>query len=133
MICLESDEREQAITFVFTGSQTLFPFTDPKTRQYAVFWPSQGSTVEEDIRKVQDVSTVVPVNPRQFGGDDDSIHCDKEWDLKDKHWFPSNMLKAESAPECHTPEQRGCGVSTSQSQSVSGSQQSFLGSWTSFY
>ncbi|XP_064814248.1 uncharacterized protein LOC135529423 isoform X2 [Oncorhynchus masou masou] len=83
--------------------------TDPQTRQYAVSWPSQGSTVNEDIRKTQEESNVTPVSPRQFGGDDDAIHCDKEWDVKDKDWFPSNRLKAESAPESHTPEQRGSG------------------------
>nr|XP_029501233.1 uncharacterized protein LOC115116903 [Oncorhynchus nerka] len=79
--------------------------TDPKTRQYAVSWPSQGSTVKEDIRKTQEESNVTPGSPRQFGGDDDSIHCD----MKDKDWFPSNRLKAELAPESHTPEQRGSG------------------------
>ncbi|KAM9492275.1 uncharacterized protein ACWYII_004207 isoform 3-T3 [Salvelinus alpinus] len=83
--------------------------TNPKTWQYSASWPSQGSTVKEDIRKVREVSNVTPVSPRQFGGDDDSIHCDKEWDVKDKDWFPSNRLKVESSPESHTPEQRGSG------------------------
>ncbi|XP_036803834.1 uncharacterized protein LOC110495086 isoform X3 [Oncorhynchus mykiss] len=83
--------------------------TDPKTRQYAVSWPSQSSTVKEDIRKIQEEANVTPVSPRQFGGDDDAIHCDQEWDVKDKDWFPSNRLKAELAPESHTPEQRGSG------------------------
>ena len=89
--------------------------------------------MKEDIRKIQEESNVTPVSPRQFGRDDDAIHCDQECDVKDKDWFPSNRLKAELAPESHTPEQRGSGVSTSQSQRVSGSQHSFLNSWTSSY
>ncbi|XP_052373343.1 uncharacterized protein LOC127929512 [Oncorhynchus keta] len=103
------DEVEEDITlkeehFVVKEEETEDPInTNLKTRQYAVSWPSQGSTVKEDIRKTQGESNVTPVSPRQFGGDDDAIHCD----VKDKDWFPSNRLKAESAPESHTPEQRG--------------------------
>nr|XP_029512591.1 uncharacterized protein LOC115127094 [Oncorhynchus nerka] len=79
--------------------------TKPKTRQYAPFWPSQSSTLKEDIRKIQEGSSVAPVSPRQFGGDDDdAINCNGERDMKD--WFPSNRLEAESAPEKHKPVQR---------------------------
>ena len=96
--------------FIFFYRQTL-PFTEPKTRQYAPFWPSQSS-LKEDIRKIQEGSSVTPVSPRQFGGDDDdAIHCNGERDMKDTDWFPSNRLEAESAPEKHKPAQREGGVS----------------------
>ncbi|XP_045071536.1 zinc finger and SCAN domain-containing protein 21-like [Coregonus clupeaformis] len=108
-------EIEEAVTlkeepFGVKEEETEDPINNnPNTRQYAVFWPSQGSTVEEDIRKIQGESNVAPMNPSQFGDDDDAIHCDEEWDMKDKDWLPSNRLKVESAPERHTPEQRESG------------------------
>lgn len=83
--------------------------------------------LKDDIRKIHEESTVAPMSPSQ-SDDDDATTCGEEWDMQDKDWFPSNRLEAESSPESHTPEQRESGVSTSQSESVSGSQQSVLDS-----
>lgn len=82
--------------------------------------------LKDDIRKIQEESSVAPMSPSQ--SDDDATTCGEEWDMQDNDWFPSNGLEAESSPERHTPEQRESGVSTSQSESISDSQQSVMDS-----
>ncbi|XP_064857576.1 uncharacterized protein LOC115142610 [Oncorhynchus nerka] len=72
---------------------------DTKPRQNAVFWPSQGCIVKEDIGKVQEEYSVAPMSPSQTVDDDGNvIHCNKEWDMEDKDWFPSNRLEDTSFP-----------------------------------
>ncbi|KAM9492236.1 uncharacterized protein ACWYII_004186 isoform 3-T8 [Salvelinus alpinus] len=58
--------------------------------------------LKDDIRKIQEESTVSPMSHRQ--SDDDATDCDEEWDMENKDWFLSNG--PEAAPENHTPEQR---------------------------
>ncbi|XP_038837959.1 uncharacterized protein LOC120035972 [Salvelinus namaycush] len=103
-ITLEEEEQP----FGVKEEETEDPInTKPKTRQYALFWPSQSSTLKEDIRQIQEESSVAPMSPRQLGGGDvDAIHCNGERDMKDNDWFPSNRLEAESAPEKYKPAQR---------------------------
>ncbi|XP_029632535.1 uncharacterized protein LOC115208544 isoform X3 [Salmo trutta] len=72
---------------------------DTKPRQNAVFWPSQGCIVKEDIRKIQGEYSVAPVSASQtVDNDDNALHCNEEWDMEDKDWFPSNRLEDTSFP-----------------------------------
>jgi hypothetical protein len=94
-----------------------------KSEEQGISWLLR---LNDDIRKIHKESTVAPMSPSQ--SDDDATTCGEEWDMQDNDWFPSNGLEAESSPERHTPEQRESGVSTSQSESISDSQQSVLDS-----
>lgn len=50
--------------------------------------------MKEDIRKIQGEYSVAPVSPSQtVDNDDNAIHCNEEWDMEDKGWFPSNRLE----------------------------------------
>ncbi|KAK6301122.1 hypothetical protein J4Q44_G00292200 [Coregonus suidteri] len=74
-----------------------------KSEEQGMSWLLQ---LKEDIRKIQEESSVAPMSPRQ-SDDDDATDCDEEWDVENKDWFLSNRLEAESSPERHTPEQSG--------------------------
>ncbi|KAK6301123.1 hypothetical protein J4Q44_G00292210 [Coregonus suidteri] len=72
-----------------------------KSEEQGMSWLLQ---LKEDIRKIQEESSVAPMSPRQ-SDDDEAKDCDEEWDMEDNDWFPSNRLEAESSPERHNPEQ----------------------------
>ena len=85
-----------------------------KSEEQGMSWLLQ---LKDDIRRIQEESTVAPMRPSQ-SDDDDAADCDEEWDMENKDWCLSNGLEAEPAPENHTPEQRQRGVSISQKVSA---------------
>ncbi|XP_029594504.1 uncharacterized protein LOC115177694 isoform X2 [Salmo trutta] len=74
---VKKEEELEAVT-VKEEEETEDPIkTKPKTRQYALFCPSQSSTLKEHHRKIQEESSVAPMSPRQFGGGGDDAEKHK--------------------------------------------------------